>query len=281
MLSLIQTSQNRQNELIRFIDSLNNQENIEFSKIQLIFIDQGSNRELFSRLNSEIDFTYQQTSICSLSHARNLGLSRVKGEYVAFPDDDCWYEKDTLFRILQYLEGGSYQGVSGKGTNEKSELTSIFPKKAALLTAQKRCAAISYTLFFKYDSSLIFDEDMGVGSPYNIGAGEETDYLLSLMEKRNYRIYYDPSIIIHHPTSDIYDKDSILKRSYSYARGAGYLMQKHSFPISYKIKQFIRPLGGIIIHFLKFDFFACHKSYLILKGRLEGYNWRKNDKVSR
>lgn len=280
MISLVQTSQNRVKELLRYVESLNAQENIDFSKIQLIFVDQGDCKEAFKNLNPQIHFVYIKYKPSSLSHARNVGLGYVKGEYIAFPDDDCWYEKDTLFRILQYLEGGSYQGVSGKGTNEKSELTSIFPKKAALLTAQKRCAAISYTLFFKYDSSLIFDEDMGVGSPYNIGAGEETDYLLSLMEKRNYRIYYDPSIIIHHPTSDIYDKDSILKRSYSYARGAGYLMQKHSFPISYKIKQFIRPLGGIIVHFLKFDFFACHKSYLILKGRLEGYNWRKNDKVS-
>lgn len=280
MLSLIQTSQNRRKELLRFIDSLNNQENIDFSNIQLIFLDQDSNKELFDCLNSKVDFTYIQIPPSSLSHARNIGLKYVKGEYIAFPDDDCWYEKNTICQVVKLLESGKYQGITGKGTDEKGELTSIFPQKASLLTRQKRCAAISYTLFLKYDASILFDENMGVGSPYGIGAGEETDYLLSLMEKRNYRIYYDPSIIIHHPTSDIYDKDSILKRSYSYARGAGYLMQKHSFPISYKIKQFIRPLGGIIIHFLKFDFFACHKSYLILKGRLEGYNWRKNDKVS-
>ena len=33
---------------------------------------------------------------------------------------------------------------------------------------------------------------MGVGSQYNIGSGEETDYLLTLMEKHNYVVYYDP-----------------------------------------------------------------------------------------
>lgn len=281
MISLVQTSQNRVKELLRFVESLNAQENIDFSKIQLIFVDQGDCKESFKNLNPQIHFVYIKYKPSSLSHARNIGLKYVKGEYIAFPDDDCWYEKNTIYQVAKLLKSGNYQGITGKGTNEKGKLTSIFPQKASLLTRQKRCAAISYTLFLKYDASILFDENMGVGSPYGIGAGEETDYLLSLMEKRNYRIYYDPSIIIHHPTSDIYDKDCILKRSYSYARGAGYLMQKHSFSIAYKIKQFGRPLGGIIIHFLKFDFYACHKSYLILKGRLEGYYWKKNDKVSR
>lgn len=279
-MSLIQTSQNRRKELTRFVGSLNNQENIDFSQIQLIFIDQGSNKELFDQLNPQIKFTYLQTYPCSLSKARNTGLRYVEGEYVAFPDDDCWYEADTLCKVLHYLEGGLYQGVTVKGTNEEGKLTSIFPKSPSIVTVRNRCAAISYTLFFRYDASLYFDEDMGVGSPYNIGAGEETDYLLSLLEKKNYKIYYDPNIIVHHPTSDIYDKEIVLKRSYSYARGAGYLMQKHTFPITYKVKQFLRPLGGMFIHFFKMDLFACHKSYLILKGRIEGYNWKKNDKVS-
>lgn len=44
MLSLVQTSQNRRQELIRFINSLNNQIGIDFSQIQLIFIDQGNNK---------------------------------------------------------------------------------------------------------------------------------------------------------------------------------------------------------------------------------------------
>lgn len=38
MLSLIQTSFNRIFELYRFVESLNAQENIDFSKIQLILL---------------------------------------------------------------------------------------------------------------------------------------------------------------------------------------------------------------------------------------------------
>lgn len=275
MLSLVQTSQNRRQELIRFINSLNNQIGIDFSQIQLIFIDQGDNLDLFGQLNPQIKFDYIKYHLCSLSHARNIGLCHVTGEFIGFPDDDCWYESDTLCRVLEYLKDGTYQGITGMGTDENGKLTSVFPNQAAQLTITNRCAAISYTVFFKFDKNIKFDEDMGVGSPFNIGAGEETDYLLSLMEQRMYKVFYDPAISIHHPTNDIYDKSSVLRKSYSYARGAGYLIKKHRFPLLYILKQYVRPFGGIIVNFLKMDMFSCKKSFLILKGRIEGYNWKR------
>lgn len=137
MISLVQTSQNRRQELIRFINSLNNQIGIDFSQIQLIFIDQGNNKIVFNQLNPQIKFVYLQHKPCSLSVARNYGLQHVKGQFVGFPDDDCWYEPDTLQKALFYLQDGKYQGVTGKGTNEKGQLTSIFPEKADELTVEK------------------------------------------------------------------------------------------------------------------------------------------------
>ena len=273
-LSLIQTSQNRKDELARFVVSLNAQEGIDLSKIQLIFIDQEDNQEVFSELSPDIDFTYIPYKHCSLSHARNIGLSYVKGKYVGFPDDDCWYEPETLYKVLKYLCEGKYQGVTGKGTDKDGVPTSVFPESASELSIEKRCAAISYTLFFKFCPYLNFDEIMGVGSPYNIGAGEETDYLLTLMEKYSYRVYYDPVISIHHPTSSIYDKQQLIKKSYSYARGAGYLMRKHKFSFGYKLRQFARPFFGIVIHALRGHLSDARKSFMILKGRIEGYNFK-------
>lgn len=279
-ISLIQTSQNRRKELERFVNSLNKQQEIDISTIQLIFIDQGDNRNIFDNLNNLIDFMYIKSECCSLSHARNIGIQYVKGVYVGYPDDDCWYEPNTLKKVISVLEEGKFQGVTGKGTDENGTLTSVFPKKPSELTLTKRCAAISYTLFLKFDKHMRFDETIGVGSPYNLGAGEETDYLLSLMRQRKYKVYYDPLINIHHPTSNIYNEEEILKRSYSYARGTGYLIRKHNFPFLYVLRQFIRPFVGVFIYLLKLDLFSCRKSYLMLKGKIEGYFW-KNDKISR
>lgn len=85
MLSLIQTSFNRIFELYRFVESLNAQENIDFSKIQLIFVDQGDCKEAFKNLNPQIDFVYIKYKPSSLSHARNIGLKY--GKYVFFISD--------------------------------------------------------------------------------------------------------------------------------------------------------------------------------------------------
>ena len=268
LLSLIQTSQNRKKELERFVESVNKQQNIDFAQLQLIFIDQGNNKEIFNQLNQLISFTYIKTEKCSLSHARNLGLPLVEGKYVCFPDDDCWYEPDTLSKALAILEKGDYQGVSGKGTNEEGKLTSVFPDYDAVL-------AISYTLFFVYNRDVLFDENMGVGSPYNLGAGEETDYLLSLMECYGYKIFYQKDLIIHHPLQEgTYEQSYLLKKFYSYSRGSGFLMQKHRFPLSYKVNQFGRPLVGIVANFFKGDIFRSKKSFYLLKGKIEGLFFR-------
>ena len=278
MLSLVQTSQNRRQELIRFINSLNNQIGIDFSQIQLIFIDQGNNKIVFNQLNPQIKFVYLQHKPCSLSVARNYGLQYIKGKYVAFPDDDCWYEPDTLSEALKILKKGEYDGVTGKGMNENGVLTSIFPDKSATLTRERRCGAISYTLFFKFCPDVKFDERIGVGSPYNIGAGEETDYLLTLMEQYHYKIWYDEKLIIHHPVfNPSSDETALLNKQYSYSRGAGFLMQKHQFSLKYKIRMFVRPIIGMMVYFIKGDRFNCKKSIRNVKGRWEGYHFKMKE----
>ena len=277
VISLIQTSQNRREELTRFVHSLNQQQGIDFKDVQLIFVDQENNREVFRELNKDVMFDYIQTQHCSLSHARNLAIPLVKGKYVAFPDDDCWYEPDTLSQVLFILVNEGYDGVSGKGTNKDGKLTSIFPDCESTITSIRRCAAISYTMFFKFNPTVKFDENMGVGSPYDLGAGEETDYMLNLIKEFNYRIKYSPDIIVHHPCTEdsLVTKEALLKKAYSYARGSGYLMQKHHFPFRYYVNQFLRPLGGMILYTLQFK--KCHakKSFLQFKGKLEGYYFTK------
>lgn len=269
-LSLVITSQNRYQELKRFIESLNNQIGVDFGTLQLVFVDQGNNRSAFDTLNRRIQFQYLKSSPCSLSKARNLALSFIKGTYICFPDDDCWYEAETLSKVLKILCEGQYQGVCGIGKDKNGVLTSSFPKKQQLITSTNMCAAISYTMFFKYVAHLRFDENMGVGSPYNIGSGEESDYMLNLIKYEGFNVLYNPGIVVHHPTGAIYEPYFLLKKTYSYARGLGYLMQKHRMPFSYKCRQILRPILGLLVYTLCMDFFKAKRSYYNLRGRIEG-----------
>ena len=270
-ITLVQTSQSRPKEVKRFIQSLNAQKGVDFSTIQYIFVDQGDHREIFSELNPIITFDYIKSEKCSLSHARNLALNIVKGKYIAFPDDDCWYEPDTLAKVYNLLFDKGYDGVSGIGYNENGRLTSNFPLKSAVITKLNLCAAISYTLFLRFDSSVIFDENMGVGSPYGIGSGEESDYLLSLLEKNKYKVLYDPSVIIHHPAeTDVAKDDIALMKAYKYARGDGYLYRKHKMPISTIVMSIIRPSVGMCLFACRLKMFEAKRSFYRLKGRFEG-----------
>lgn len=273
-LSLIQTSQNRRSELTRFVRSLNRQQNINFKQIQLIFIDQGDNEDIFTSLNPDIDFVYIKYHRCSLSHARNVGLEYVKGTYIGFPDDDCWYESDTLSKVLQEFGRGA-DGVIARGTDESGQLTNKFPLKYQRIKRYNHCGAISYTIFLIFCTNIKFDEDIGVGSKYRLSSGEETDFLLQTMAYGNTNIIYNPNILVHHPRSLPGNFKNVEIKQYEYARGWGYLLKKHHYPLYLVLKSFIRPCGGILLSMFQLNVKGIRHSYYILRGRVEGFSFRK------
>ena len=274
-LSLIQTSQDRKDELERFVKSLNEQVGIDFNEIQLIFVDQEDNKQIFDDLDKRIDFVYIKYHHSSLSHARNIGLKHVTGDYVGFPDDDCWYESDTLSKVFKSLAMTGIDGVVAKGMNDNGRLTNIFPSEKKMLTKYDRCGAISYTIFVRFDKTVLFDEMLGVGSQKGLGAGEETDYILRLMEGRGFALEYDPSIIVHHPSFAPVINKKTLDKIKSYSRGNGYLLRKHKFPATYVLKQFIRPMMGSIYYLLKGNPRRSQHSLNILIGRIQGYFYKR------
>ena len=269
-ISLIQTSQNRRNELHRFIKSLNAQIGIDFKQVQLIFVDQENNLEVFDEIDKRIEFQYIKYKHCSLSHARNIGLKYVKGDYVGFPDDDCRYEPNALYKIINSLKTG-FDGVVAKGTDEQGKLTNVFPNKQRVLDKFNRCGAISYTIFVRFDRSVFFDENLGVGSPHGLGAGEETDYILRLMEENDFKILYNPEITVHHPSFAPIINQQTLAKIKSYSCGNGYLMYKHNFPIGYVLKQIVRPMLGFTVYWMCGKTNRAQHSFNIFTGRLKGY----------
>ncbi|WP_239465899.1 glycosyltransferase family 2 protein [Bacteroides gallinaceum] len=275
IISLIQTSQNRKVELKRFINSLNHQISVDFSKIQFIFIDQGNNCEIFNDLDKRIDFTYIKYKPCSLSHARNIGLSHVKGEYIGFPDDDCWYEKDTLMRVVSLFKQ-NYVGVIARGTDENGITINKSPRNSQIISLYSHCGAISYTIFLKYITGFFFDENIGVGSPYRLSSGEETDFLIRSIRKLGNNILYDNHIIVHHPKNKCGNFINTEIKQYEYARGWGYLLRKYRYPLREYIKSFIRPIGGIVLSVLTLNPKKAYHSYLIIKGRIEGFFFKIN-----
>ena len=271
------TSRNRCEEIKRYVNSLNSQKGNVFSSLQLIFIDQGDNQAAFTNLNENISFVYITHKPCSLSEARNIGLQYVTGDYICFPDDDCWYDDDTLEQVLLFFDGNpKHDGLVICAKNEENIKINNFPNKERYLTYTDHCGCLSISLFLKYDSLIRFDENIGVGSKYNLSSGEETDYLLTYMECHpHFIIYYKPDIVIRHPLGKYEGFDSEIDKAYRYARGSGYILRKHKYCWLYKTTSLIRPCLGV----LKRHIYGKNKlklSKVYCKGKIEGFFFINN-----
>lgn len=271
--SLILTSIDRKQELLRFIRSINEQNKFDLSNLQLIFVDQGENKSVFDYLNKKVEFVYIKHYKCSLSEARNIALPYVKNKIICFGDDDAWYDTETFSKLDKEFTN-EIDGIIIIAKNEEGVTINTFPKKRRWLTYTNHCGALSISMFLRYDNKISFDENIGVGSPYRLLSGEETDYLLNYMEQhQDFRILYSPDIMVRHPLGKKQNFDSYLQKNYYYARGAGYVLRKHPFPLDYKIKAILRPFCGMLLY-LFVNHYKCRKSYYLLKGRLEGYNFK-------
>lgn len=271
LLSIIVTSQDRPKELKRYFETINKQKNINFSNLQIIFVDQGDNKSIYDNLSQSIIRKYVKYHKCGLSEARNQGLKFVIGDIVAFGDDDSWYDDDTLSKVFDLFEKRNIDGVGTAIKNESDVPYNKYPQEIKKLTYLNHYGLSSASIFLQYDSSVSFDVNIGVGSKFNLLSGEETDYLWTYMERHpNFVIEFHPEITVRHPVLQKQNFNNYLDKCYYYARGFGYIMKKHSLPATFIIQNFLRPFMGIFVYLLVNNF-RCRKSYYILKGRMEGY----------
>ena len=274
IISLVQTSQNRRKELKRFVDSLNAQKNVSYNQIQLIFVDQENNRDVFDSLNKDIEFTYIQSNHCSLSHARNLAIPFVKGKYIAFPDDDCWYEPDTLIKVLETLK--TYKdGVAIVARDSNGTLINNFGSSPAYLTKYNQHGVLSISIFVRYFSDMRFDENLGMGSKLGLGSGEETDYLLRLIKEKDLKIRFLPDITIRHPSGNKEITKEDLEKVLLYGRGYGYVMRKNHFNPLYVAYKMMRPLWGYCFNIISGNELRRQRSLARFKGIKEGYFFKQ------
>ncbi|MDD1632118.1 MAG: glycosyltransferase family 2 protein, partial [Methylococcaceae bacterium] len=99
-VSLVLATLGRDKELVDFLQSLLNQ---TYKNFELIIIDQNRDgkidaivelfKDCFDMKHVKVDFTGN-------ARARDYGIGLVKGRIIAFPDDDCAYDKDVLKKVV-------------------------------------------------------------------------------------------------------------------------------------------------------------------------------------
>lgn len=281
-VSLVMATLGRVAEIDRCVDSLAAQTRRDF---ELIIVDQNPDDRLeqvvarAGRMGLNCHHLRQQEP--NLCRARNTGIEHAKGEIVAFPDDDCWYENDVIEQVLcrfeqmPELDGLVIRWVE-TGTHPAGRFN--FEDYACL----RGLPASSITLFFWRDTLRAagnFDMALGLHSWY--GAGEETDLMLRLL-RTGAIVDFEPAIGVHHAVSTPSSLPSLqmFASTRKRARGTGALYARHPLPVWVVLRGLLSPWPRVLTN-LSSPRMAAQKLGLGL-GRLEGYlGWRLGYRAGR
>ncbi len=273
--SLVLATVGRVREIERFLNSLDAQTYREF---ELIVVDQNPDDRLAPALGEYQDrfpLTHLR-SLPGLSRSRNIGLKKIAGDIVAFPDDDCWYPQYLLEQVTRFFAiHPEREALTGRSVDaEDKPSNGRWDTEAgpiSLYNVWRR--GISYTIFLSRKAVRqvgCFDECLGIGAGTPWESGEDTDYLLRAL-KAGFRVCYEPEIVVYHPQwIQDYDRKR-LEKAYSYGMGMGRVLKKHRYPFWFVVYHWVRPLGGVVLSLLCGQWKKAKFHLGALRGRMRGW----------
>lgn len=273
IFSLIMATRGRYDEVRYFIECLV-ESDFNLSQVELIIVDQNIGSyldDIVVMYNDKIKIIHVKSCIIGLSYNRNLGMKYASGEVLAFPDDDCCYNINTLASVYAcYLKNKSvYLGRVCDIDSNKEILRKWYTSTRVYNSNFDLCYNVSSISMFIPRANLVgFDEQFGVGAKY--GSCEDVDFLLTLYNNR-VLIRYNPDIVILHPdVKPNYDK------LYKYGVGWGALYKKHL-----NLKMCLQWILILFYHSVKLillitDLDSFKNQYRFILGQINGFiNYKK------
>jgi glycosyltransferase involved in cell wall biosynthesis len=200
LMSFICATKNRYDDVNRLVQSLAAQSDREF---ELIVVDQSDDDRLAPLLSDVTAFPLHhiRTREFANTRARNIGLQSAKGEWVAFPDDDCWYHTQVVSDVRTAIASApGYNGIFINWEDPDRRVTMFNFAAGEMGRTEPFDLASCICLFLKRESVLEvkgFNERLGLGAGTVIKAGEEQELMLRMLH-RNMRIMKKPDIVVYH-----------------------------------------------------------------------------------
>ena len=249
LFSLLVATVGRKNELSRLLESLACQD-LSTDNFEVLIADQNPERFLETVLapfSSRLRLQVVSIPNNGVSQARNALLPLAQGEYIAFPDDDCYYAATTLQHVLNCFKSFKHAG---------GILVEWLPSQAKKnacrgivtvnwLTAFKRGEA--YVQFYRREvvqAIGCYDPKLGPGTGLPYGCGEDTDYLLRAIKAEFTVLRVPGACVFHNKVISLQDTD--VKKIRSYAMGRMYLLHKQRLPLWFHICNILYPLFRMI-----------------------------------
>lgn len=273
--SLIIATYGRSSEIVRLFESLQAQTHRDFEVIVVDQNEDGRVRDVCARFCDCFELHYHRSEK-GVARARNVGLSQAGGEAVAFPDDDCWYQPDTLARVVAHLqENSKLSGVTGCSVDHNGRLSQgrWHAKPIQVDRYNIWTTATCYTIFLRMRAvrdADQFDPTLGVGSGSRWGSGEEVHYLLGVLAA-GHMVHYDPQLRISHPEPLLRFDEKALRRGRLYNRGFGRVLSLNHYSLGFVAYHVGRPAAGCAISLLRGDVARARYYWIAATQRLMGW----------
>jgi glycosyltransferase involved in cell wall biosynthesis len=270
MISLVLATYNRFDELTIFLNSLLH----SMVVFEVIIVDQNDILNLDSiiskYINKGLDIHHIKIKEKNLSNARNIGIANAKYDIIGFPDDDCFYEAETIKNIVNEFERQNADIIIGKWVEYEfkySDHIKVISTRDIL--SFKSCPFSSISIFAKknvLNTLNGFDTRLGVGQWY--GSGEETDLIIRTTQKLS-KIIFAPNVRVHHEYNK-FSKSGIqkYKQTISRSRGTGAVYSKNNLPIQVILRGLFSPLFKSLFCF---SFSEILDNLCVFYGRVTGF----------
>lgn len=144
LVSVVMPTFNGSNFIKRALDSIVNQ---TYKNIEIIVVDDLSTDNTYEYVKS-LKYTnlklYKSDKKVTASYARNIGISKAKGKYIAFMDDDEEWNNLKVYRQVEFLRNNpSYKAVltnhfykAGESIKAVNSYSSDYTKDILLMNVQ-------------------------------------------------------------------------------------------------------------------------------------------------
>lgn len=273
-LSLVVSTLGRGGELIELLDNLTRQTIKDF---EVIIVDQNDDDDLV-RLPpaGSLPFAVRHLRTAGergLSRGRNVGWRQARGPVVLFPDDDTLYPPTFLEMGLAGLERLGCDALAGRA----DERGRFARRPQRIRAANAWTTSVEWAVFFRKPLLAAlggYDESLGVGATTPWQACEGQDLLLRALEA-DFVCCYDPALVGAYLKSSLGKGDGRVRdRARAYARGMGYVLRRHRYPLHMKLWWLLRPLGGSALSLLRGRSGQARYYAAVAIGRFEGMRGR-------
>ncbi|MBU0662831.1 MAG: glycosyltransferase [Candidatus Diapherotrites archaeon] len=166
---------------------------------EVIVVDDGST-DSTGKITKKFPVKYIRQDNAGPATARNKGVKRASGKYVAFIDADCVASGGWLAELLKPLEENEATGVQGAYRSEQREIIARFSQVEIEDRYERMMRAKSIDWVGSYSSAYrrdVFVRESGYDEDFPTASGEDPELSFKLA-KKGHKLLFNPRAVVFH-----------------------------------------------------------------------------------